>query len=157
MLCLGLLGFTESSSAAVCFSKIAFTINTPRYHAWCTKIQKSLIPEQIHKSDPDRGNLTDHMLGKVWCFLCERIVLPCGLKGSCVLFFHFKSSGSQDNWKQAGCTRCFENNEKLLPGLKKYLSWGNFPLFFQMRPGGINCSQQLLQFSWARWFLGQCL
>lgn len=45
-------GFTEPGGAAVCFRKIAYAVNTPRYCASCTKI---LVPEQIHKSEPDGG------------------------------------------------------------------------------------------------------
>lgn len=122
LLCLG----TGVTDAAVCFRKIACTVNTPRYCAWCTKI---LVPEQIHKSDPDRGSLEGHMFENVQCFLYKSR-LPCLVDlGDPVCFFHFKSTGSQKNWKQAGYTRCFEDNEKRLPDLKALVIWGIFSSF----------------------------
>ena len=82
------------TDAAVCFKTIACTVNTPRYCAWCTKI---LVPEQIHKSDPDRGSLEGHMFKTVQCFLYKSR-LPCPVDlGDPVCFFHFKSTGSGKN------------------------------------------------------------
>lgn len=99
----------------------------PRHCAWCTEI---LVREQIHKSDPVRSSLTSHMLENIQGFsLRKQIALPRGLRGILFFWFHFKSSGSLNNCKQAGETRCLENNEKL-PKNMSHL--GNFsPLIFK--------------------------
>lgn len=47
-------GFSQPGSTDVCFrGKNAYTVNTPQYCAWCTKIP---VPEKIHKSDLGGGS-----------------------------------------------------------------------------------------------------
>lgn len=71
------------------------------------------------------------MFENVQCFLYKsRLPCPVDLEDP-IFFFHFKSTGSQKNWKQAGYTRCFEDNEKRLPDLKALVIWENFFLFFK--------------------------
>jgi hypothetical protein len=61
----GAEGFSQPGNAAVYFRKNVYTVNTPWYYAWCTKIP---VPEKIHKSDLDGASPASPMLSKCSAF-----------------------------------------------------------------------------------------
>lgn len=61
LLHLGLRALASQGVQLFTLEKNAYTVKTPRYCAWFTKIP---VPEKIHKSDLDGGNPASLMLSK---------------------------------------------------------------------------------------------
>lgn len=81
--------------------KNAYTVNTPRYCAWCTKIP---VPEKIHKSDPGGGSPASPKLANLSVFSVE----ADGLALWTLEPYLSKFNASQDNWEPASSSQFFQ-------------------------------------------------
>lgn len=105
--------FSQPGSAAVCFreKKNAYTVNTPRYCAWCTKIP---VPEKIHKSDPGGGSPASPKLANLSVFSMEADGLALWTLEPYLSSFLLSPSPLRIIESQpvpASSSRCLENNK----------------------------------------------